>query len=206
MNKQKFLNIVGVILLVLATMFLFGGMKSSAPSVGGVFHPVMEDFAQGISQNGTTVLSSAGALTVTSLTNSGSTAITGSLTALRPVTISTADTTVTKAQSGTIFETTTAGVDWTLPAVATSAGAHYRFAISGAFATTNVTVVSAEGDNIEGSLIVAGAVVDCDANDVVTFVNDGENIGDFVDLYSDGTSWIIGSSGGLTSAKMTCSG
>lgn len=114
---------------------------------------------------------------------------------------------LTAAQSGTTFHLTQAtGTALVLPAVASSAGVTYRFVIGAAFSTSNYTVTSAEGDNVEGSLIVAGAVVDCDANDVITFVNDGENIGDFVDLYSDGTYWYIGASGGLTASKLTCSG
>ena len=114
----------------------------------------------------------------------------------------TADNTLATTESGkTTFISTTGGT-YTLPAVST-AGLVYRFSVSALF-TTNAVIDSAEGDNIEGALIVAGAVVDCDAEDQINFVADGENLGDFVELRSDGTSWHIAASGGLASAKITC--
>lgn len=244
MKKEYKIVIVGLALgLVLALLTKFSG------NVGGSFNPVMVDFAQGISVNGTPVINSSGewvgtgeevtapltlddTLTVgvddtghdvtffgatagskwlwdesaDKMVVTGSASISGALTSLLSVVAPAGDATLTNAQSGSLFKMNTAGEDLTLPAVATASGVHYRFAVTGAVATTNMTIVSAEGDNIEGSLIVAGAVVDCDANDVITFVIDGENIGDFVELYSDGTSWLIGASGGLTASKMTCSG
>jgi hypothetical protein len=33
--------------------------------------------------------------------------------------------------------------------------------------------------------------VDADARDVITFVATAENIGDFVEVWSDGTSWFV---------------
>lgn len=119
----------------------------------------------------------------------------------RYTTIST-DYTVQVAESGTTF-LVASGTTATLPAVST-AGQVYRFIISGAIADTNFVVDSAEGDNIEGSLIVAGAVVDCAAEDQINFVADGENLGDSVELRSDGTSWLLTDSNGLTAAKITC--
>ncbi len=113
----------------------------------------------------------------------------------------TADITLTANESGAIYMIAT-GTTATLPAAREGLG--YRFMVSGAFTDTNFVIDSAEGDNIEGSLIVAGAVVDCAAEDQINVVVDGENLGDFVELYSDGTSWLIGASGALTSAKMTC--
>jgi hypothetical protein len=114
-------------------------------------------------------------------------------------------TTLTAANSGTTYYVSASGTTITLPAV-TSSGASFRFVISGAVDTGNVIVTSAEGDNIEGALIVAGAVVDCDATDVVTFVADGENLGDYVEVRSNGSKWFIGDSGALTASKLTCSG
>lgn len=176
--------------------------------VGGNFNPVPVEFTKGITVGGTEVINSSGQFTgglSTVLASSiGSTSV--GLNYYKPVVTYTSDTTLTASQSGTIFAMGTAGLDLTLPAVASSNGVHYRFVVSAAYATTNMTVVSAEGDNIEGSLLVAGAVVDCDANDVITSVNDGENIGDYWDLYSNGTYWFIGSSGALTASKLTCSG
>lgn len=181
-------------LVVIATIVTIAVITIKPPqaSVGGSFNPVVVDFAQGISVGGTQVITSsrgfnAAALTIPNLTP-------------------TADTTLTAAQSGITVSMGVAGLDVTLPPVATSSGAKYRFTVGAAFATTSMTVVSAEGDNLEGSIIVAGAVVDCDANDVITFVNDGENIGDFVELQSNGTYWLIGPSNGLTASKTTCTG
>ncbi len=92
----------------------------------------------------------------------------------------------------------------TLPAVTAKKGLSLRFQVSGALTGASVTIDSAEGDNIEGTLIVAGAVVDCDAEDQINIVTDGENIGDYVELMSDGTQWLLVDSGVLTAAKMTC--
>ena len=88
----------------------------------------------------------------------------------------------------------------TLPAV-TNTG--FRCSVIVGFAiTTNAVVASAEGDNIEGCLTVAGAVVDVNAVDQINFVESADNIGDRVDFISDGTYWhVIGwalSTGGIT--------
>ena len=115
----------------------------------------------------------------------------------------TAATTVTAAQSGTTFYMDfTAGATSTLPAV--QAGLVYRFVVSDNFATSDMVIASTEGDNIEGALIVAGAVVDCDAEDKIKIVADGENLGDYVEFRSDGVKWFLGDSGALTGSKMTC--
>ena len=201
---------VGVALAaIVALVFLFGGKTEVKETVGGNFNPVVVDFAEGITVDGTTIISGTGAITTSTLTATGATSLgaAGSGVFLfAPTLTPTADTTLTAAQSGTTVAMGTAGLDVTLPAVAASNGVWYRFVVSANYATTSMTVVSAEGDNIEGELIVAGAVVDCSANDVITSVNDGEDIGDHFMLYSNGTNWFIGASGGLTASKLTCSG
>ena len=113
----------------------------------------------------------------------------------------TANITLSNTDSGKLYLIAT-GTTATLPAL--REGVWFRFMVSGAFTDSNFIIDSAEGDNIEGALIVAGAVVDCAAEDQINFVNDGENLGDFVDVYSDGTSWLIHASGALTAAKLTC--
>jgi len=200
--------VAGITVMLLFTVASMGGKAN----LGGTFNQVAQYFYQGF-YAGTSnqfSVSNAGVVTTTGAITATGTVALGSASAgvnyYKPVVTNTADATLTVAQTGSIFKMGTAGLDLTLPAVASSNGVHYRFVVSGAVATTDMTVVSAEGDNIEGSLIVAGAVVDCDANDKITFVVDGENIGDFVDLFSDGTYWYIGASGGLTASKMTCSG
>lgn len=117
-------------------------------------------------------------------------------------TATTSDTTLRLEDSGKTYLLSASGTTFTLPAV--TAGANFKFVVNGALDSANVVIDSAEGDNIEGTLIVAGAVVDCAAEDQINFVTDGENIGDYVELYSDGSQWLIGDSGVLTSGKMTC--
>jgi len=115
----------------------------------------------------------------------------------------TTDVTLVGQDSGTTYYLSATGTNIILPAV-TNTGANFRFVINGASANANFIIDSAEGDNMEGTLIVAGAVVDCAAVDQINFVVDGENIGDYVEVRSDGTQWLIGDSGVLTPAKMTC--
>lgn len=109
------------------------------------------------------------------------------------------------ADSGSTVYFSTTGGTTTLPAV-TVDGAIFRFVVAGALNTTNdnLVILSAEGDNIEGTLIVNGAVVDCAGEDSVEFVTDGENVGDFFELRSDGANWFIGASGGLSAGKIIC--
>ena len=116
-----------------------------------------------------------------------------------------ATTTLQMRDSGPTYLLSGTGTTITLPAV-TNQGARFRFVANGALGTGNVAITSAEGDNIEGSVIVAGAVVNCDAADVLTFVVDGENIGDFIDIMSTGTYWVPLQTGALTGSKLTCSG
>lgn len=183
------------VILGLIIVLLLGSVAVQKANVGGVYKPSIVDFAEGISVDGTTIINGIGAFI-------GQT--TGSQD-LPVIATSATDYTLTTAQSGSIVQLGTAGLDVTTPAVA-SAGTYYRFVVSALVATTNMTIVAGTADTIEGSLVVAGAVVDCDASDLITIVVDGENIGDFVDLYSDGTKWMIGASGALTTAKMTCTG
>lgn len=210
-SLQKILLAIAI-MLSLAALLIPSGTKQT--SLGGLVHTLSEDFTAGLRVRGTEVISSARAITGAAITGSSltitGTSLLGSATAgaysYAPVVAPAADATLTVSQTNAIVKMNTAGEDITLPAVASSNGVRYRFVVTAAVATTNMTINSAEGDNIEGTLIVAGAVVDCDANDLITYVIDGENIGDFVDLYSDGTSWLIGASGTLTASKMTCSG
>lgn len=112
------------------------------------------------------------------------------------------DYTLTHAESGSVIVASTTNGTTTLPAV--REGVWYVFQVGQAIATGNWIIDSAEGDNIEGSLIVAGAVVDCDAEDQINFVTDGENLGDYVVVRGVGSKWLIEDSGALTSAKLTC--
>lgn len=114
----------------------------------------------------------------------------------------TADYTLQAFESGATVYATGTGATTTLPTA--KDGLFYKFVVGGPLATNNWIIDSAEGDNIEGALIVAGAVVDCAAEDQINFVVDGENLGDFVELRSDGDNWYLTQSNGLTAAKITC--
>jgi len=122
-------------------------------------------------------------------------------TALAPTSIY-ATTTLLAENSGTTYYLSGSGTTITLPAI--NDGVNFKFQINGAADSGNFIIDSAEGDNIEGTLIVAGAVVDCASEDQINFVTDGENLGDYVEISSDGTQWLIGDSGTLTTGKMTC--
>lgn len=191
-----------ITVIAIAAIVLVVVPRSS--NLGSEIHFTQDDFKAGIKVNGTEIIDSAGRLVGAVAGTTGS--FSGAVTSLRSVVAPAGDATLTAAQSGSIVKMNTAGQDVTLPTASASVGAHYRFVVTAAVATTNMTIVAAPADTIEGTLIVAGAVVDCDAADIITFVIDGENIGDFVDLYTDGTSWLIGESGTLTASKMTCSG
>jgi len=121
------------------------------------------------------------------------------------VQIMTASVTLTEHDNGSIIVLGAAAPGTiTLPAVADSKG--YRIKVITGFAlTSNAVVASAEGDNIEGSMIVAGAVVDVNAADQINFVNTADNIGDFVELVCDGTYWhAFGNA--LTTGALTATG
>lgn len=105
-------------------------------------------------------------------------------------------------QSGSIVYTSASSSITTLPA--TRAGLVFTFAIDEAVEAGNWVIASAEGDNINGTLSVNNADVDCSGEDQLTFVTDGEVIGDNVTLRSDGTQWLIVDSNVATAAKLTC--
>ncbi len=88
----------------------------------------------------------------------------------------------------------------TLPAV-TNTGFHCRVKV-GFNLTTNGVLASAEGGNMEGCLTVAGAVVDVAAAGQVNFVQTADNIGDEVEVISDGTYWHVRGSA-LTTGALT---
>lgn len=207
----KLQKIIFGLVTAITVMLLFSvaSIMKAPSNLGGVYNQVTSDFPEGITVDGTTRISGTGAITATTLTttSTASLGVVGSganITA--PIVAPAADTTLTVAQSGAIVQMAVAGLDVTLPAATAAAGVGYRFVVSAAVASTDMTIVGAAADLINGTLVVAGAVVDCYASDIITFVIDGENVGDFVELYSDGTSWLIGDSGALTASKMTCSG
>lgn len=106
-------------------------------------------------------------------------------------------TTLTAADSGkTFYLNAAAGATITLPAVA--AGLSFEFIVAATFATSNWVIASAEGDNIDGSAEVAGAVVVAGAEDQVNLVASAEALGDTVILKSDGVQWFVRGVAALT--------
>lgn len=177
-----------VALVALVVGFGSGFLLKSNEGLGSVRYQV-DEFTQGLKAG---------------LNGEFRVADTGMVTAKEAIDTNTATTTLTVAQSGTTFYISGGALNnITLPAVA-NAGINYRFVIGGAVDTGNIVIGSAEGDNINGTLIVAGAVVDCRAEDFINFITDGEQLGDYVEVRSDGVQWFIGDSSVLTSAKMTC--
>lgn len=106
------------------------------------------------------------------------------------------------SESGSFIFATSAVATTTLPAA--KAGLQFTFVVDEAIATGNWIIDSAEGDNIEGTLSVNNADVACSGEDQLNFVTDGETVGDFVSLVSNGTSWFIVGSDVETAAKLTC--
>jgi hypothetical protein len=92
----------------------------------------------------------------------------------------------------------------TLPAVASNVGFECKVIVGFAI-TSNGVVASAEGDNLEGAVMVANAVVTVDAADQINFVASAENIGDWASFVSDGTYWYVDGRA-LTSAAITATG
>ena len=117
-------------------------------------------------------------------------------------TISSAST-LTEADSGKWYElNNSTGVTITLPAV--KSGVNFRFVVAAKrFFTSNFIIDSAEGDNINGILVVNGASVSASGEDQINFVASAETVGDFIDIWSDGSGWYvwgIGNSAGSITA------
>lgn len=121
---------------------------------------------------------------------------------VRPIITPTGAVPLTAAQSGSeIMLNAAAGFAITLPAVA--AGLNFRFTVAANFATTNFTVITpALADLIQGGATVAGADVPAADEDTISFVATAEAKGDFVDVWSDGTSWFVNGRG-TTSGSIT---
>jgi hypothetical protein len=106
---------------------------------------------------------------------------------------------LTASDSGKLFSlSASAGAEITLPAV-TVAGFRARFTVASAFATTNWTIKSAT-NVIQGSADVNSTLVPGANENTISFVATAETIGDFVELYSDGTNFYAYGIGALAGA------
>lgn len=206
--KDSKISWFALLLALIACFLPLSGGKSLG---GSVVEVLQTDFQNGFYVGGSLFVDADRAITAVDSTVSDDlvvgddVTITGNMTYKEEVESVAAINVLTIAESGKTFYLNTSGASTTLPAVASSAGVTYRFVVGSAL-SGDATINSAEGDNLEGSLIVAGAVVDCDAGDTLTFVADGENLGDFVQVRSNGSKWYVTQSNALTTAKLTCSG
>ena len=111
--------------------------------------------------------------------------------------------TLTTADSGKTFKVSGSGGTVTLPAP--TEGWKARFVTTGAMDTANTIIAGGTADKMEGSMIVAGAVVDVDAADQINFVHGSANLGDFIDVWSDGSNYYVFGNA-LSSGAITATG
>ena len=102
------------------------------------------------------------------------------------------------AESGTTyFFNTTTGFVTTLPAPAV--GLRYKFIVKLVNTTTNHTIVCNGGASLfQGNVMVASTVVTAVAGTSVNLVATTTDIGDHVEVISDGTSWFLSGSATTT--------
>lgn len=96
--------------------------------------------------------------------------------------------TLTASDSGKRFTLlAAAGAVISLPSVAI-AGFNARFTVGLAFATTNWTIVSAT-NVIQGSADVNSTLVPGANENTISFVSTADTVGDYIEIYSDGTNF-----------------
>ena len=96
--------------------------------------------------------------------------------------------TLTASDSGKVFTlSASAGAEINLPSVAVE-GFNARFTVGGAFATTNWTIV-APTSVIQGSANVDSVAVPAANENTISFVASAETIGDYIEIYSDGSKF-----------------
>tara|TARA_R100000426_G_scaffold28812_1_gene24074 strand:+ start:397 stop:807 length:411 start_codon:yes stop_codon:yes gene_type:complete len=111
--------------------------------------------------------------------------------------------TYTMADSGKTIKVSGTGGTVTLPAP--TEGFNIKFVTTGGLTTANTVIAGGTADVMEGSIIVAGAVVDVDAADQLNFVHTADNLGDFVEIISDGSNYYV-SGNALNSGGITATG
>lgn len=183
--------------VVLASLVAFVVAFIVASVAGG--KTVVERVVSTLGADGDTTLTSL--VLDEDLTVTGSATVAGSI--INTVDTITATTTLTTDSSSLQLLAASANMSTiTLPAA--TAGLQYTFVVTGALTGSSVIIDSAEGDNIEGILMVNDADVVCAGEDQLNIVTDGEVVGDRVTVLSDGTSWYILDSDIDAAGKMTC--
>ncbi len=109
----------------------------------------------------------------------------------------------TMADSGKTIKVSGTGGTVTLPAP--TEGFNIKFVTTGGLTSANTVIAGGTADKMEGSIIVAGAVVDVDAADQLNFVHTADNLGDFVEITSDGSNYYV-SGNALESGGITATG
>lgn len=110
-----------------------------------------------------------------------------------------AATNINVADSGKILITpqTAAGVGviYTLPALTVSGGLHYRFFNGAPAALNGIVTITAPANSLQGVIMkgpVGGALLLSVAGSTsVNFATAASIIGDYIDLYCDGTNWYV---------------
>ena len=208
MDKRNI--VIGLLILVIIAI---GGYALSRDNVGapsGPAHWQMESFLQGVSAgardqfsvSNVGVLTSSGAVTLSgALTQSGVATLTGGV--VLDTGSVTATTTLTSASDNyQLLPVSANATTITLPAA--TDGLRFEFLVTGALTGGFMVIDSAEGDNINGILMVNDADVACVDEDQINIITDGEVVGDRVEIISDGTGWYILDSDGDASGKITC--
>lgn len=116
--------------------------------------------------------------------------------------------TLTAADSGkTFLLDAAAGAAVTLPDANGEEGLWFKFVVASTFATTDWTIESAEGDNINGIIADLGntvAGVPAAGEDQINFVATAETVGDWIEIYNDADNdqWLVNgqcaANGGIT--------
>jgi len=134
----------------------------------------------------------------------GDTIFSGSV--IQPFEIVIAANVLTAAECGkTMTLTAAAEFETTLPAISTvTNGCTFRFIVTAAASGANYTVITGNTKEaiINGFVTHAGAYAQCASEDTITFVT-GNAIGDWAEIISDGTNWIIKGEA-VTTDKLTC--
>ena len=99
----------------------------------------------------------------------------------------TAAKTLTAKDDGKTIVITGTGYTYTLPAP--SAGMSFRFVVQAAFATN--FVVAGGNSLLHGSMDVNSARVNATGASNINFVATAETIGDWAEIWSDGTNWYV---------------
>lgn len=213
MNKNIIIGLLVIVIVISGGYSIFSNENSNT---GGPAYWEDVSFLQGMnagtrdqfSVSNVGVLTSTGAMTLSgAITSSGALTQSGTATLTGGVVLDTgaltATTTLTSASDNyQLLPASSAATTITLPAA--TDGLRFEFVVTGALTGGFVVIDSAEGDNINGILMVNDADVACSDEDQINIITDGEVVGDRVELISDGTGWYILDSDADASGKMTC--